>query len=147
MHGGRAAFRPQCAQLRHPGIHAPHGRYGPRLSPPLHIRTRSDAPGDAPGLGVDIDEELAAKFPYERAYLPINRKLDGTMHIGSAARGFRMAPLFVPEPDEWITRIACAPNVAGQQEHANQQRATQYERQRIVDAHAVEHAAVFSGNK
>jgi mannonate dehydratase len=37
-------------------------------------------PGDAPGLGVDIDEDLATKFPYQRAYLPINRKLDGTMH-------------------------------------------------------------------
>jgi mannonate dehydratase len=37
-------------------------------------------PGDAPGLGVDIDEELAATHPYERAYLPVNRKLDGTMH-------------------------------------------------------------------
>jgi mannonate dehydratase len=38
------------------------------------------APGDAPGLGVEIDEALAAQFPYQRAYLPINRKLDGTMH-------------------------------------------------------------------
>ena len=37
-------------------------------------------PGEAPGLGVDIDEALAAKYPYERAYLPINRKLDGTIH-------------------------------------------------------------------
>src|SRR6202047_85712 len=37
-------------------------------------------PGDAPGLGVHIDEQLAAKYPYSRAYLPINRKLDGTMH-------------------------------------------------------------------
>lgn len=37
-------------------------------------------PGDAPGLGVDIDEALAAQFPYQRAYLPVNRKLDGTMH-------------------------------------------------------------------
>ncbi len=37
-------------------------------------------PGDAPGIGVDIDESLAAKYPYQRAYLPINRKLDGTMH-------------------------------------------------------------------
>jgi mannonate dehydratase len=36
-------------------------------------------PGDAPGLGVDIDESLAAKFPYQRAYLPIARKLDGTL--------------------------------------------------------------------
>jgi len=37
-------------------------------------------PGDKPGLGVDIDESLAAQYPYQRAYLPINRKLDGTMH-------------------------------------------------------------------
>ena len=37
-------------------------------------------PGDAPGLGVDIDEALAATYPYERAYLPTNRKLDGTVH-------------------------------------------------------------------
>jgi mannonate dehydratase len=36
-------------------------------------------PGDAPGLGVDYDEKLAQKFPYERAYLPVNRKMDGTM--------------------------------------------------------------------
>lgn len=37
-------------------------------------------PGEAPGIGVDLDEDLAAKYPYERAYLPVNRKLDGTMH-------------------------------------------------------------------
>ena len=37
-------------------------------------------PGDEPGLGVDIDETLAAKHPYERAYLPVNRLEDGTMH-------------------------------------------------------------------
>ena len=37
-------------------------------------------PGDRPGLGVDIDEAFAAQFPYRRAYLPVNRKLDGTMH-------------------------------------------------------------------
>jgi mannonate dehydratase len=36
-------------------------------------------PGDRPGLGVDIDEELAAKHPYQRAYLPVNRLEDGTM--------------------------------------------------------------------
>ena len=37
-------------------------------------------PGDKPGLGIEIDEDLAATFPYERAYLPVNRLLDGTMH-------------------------------------------------------------------
>jgi mannonate dehydratase len=36
-------------------------------------------PGEAPGHGVDIDEKLAAKFPYEPAYLPVARLEDGTM--------------------------------------------------------------------
>ena len=36
-------------------------------------------PGDKPGLGVDIDEKLAQKYPYQRAYLPVNRKEDGTL--------------------------------------------------------------------
>jgi len=37
-------------------------------------------PGDAPGLGVEIDETLADKFPYKRAYLPVNRLEDGSMY-------------------------------------------------------------------
>jgi mannonate dehydratase len=37
-------------------------------------------PGHAPGLGVDLDETLAASFPYEPAYLPTARLLDGTVH-------------------------------------------------------------------
>lgn len=37
-------------------------------------------PGDAPGLGVTIDEALAATFPYQRAYLPVARLMDGTVH-------------------------------------------------------------------
>ncbi len=36
-------------------------------------------PGDEPGLGVEIDETLAATFEYKRAYLPVNRLEDGTM--------------------------------------------------------------------
>ncbi len=36
-------------------------------------------PGENPGLGVDIDEALAAKHPYDCAYLPVNRLEDGTM--------------------------------------------------------------------
>ena len=36
-------------------------------------------PGDKPGLGVDLDEVLAAKYPYKRAFLPVNRLEDGTM--------------------------------------------------------------------
>ena len=34
---------------------------------------------DAPGLGVDFDEKEAAKYPYKRSYLPVNRLEDGTM--------------------------------------------------------------------
>ena len=37
-------------------------------------------PGEGPGLGVEIDEKLAAKFPYKRAYLPVNRLEDGSMY-------------------------------------------------------------------
>ena len=37
-------------------------------------------PGEVPGLGVDIDEEAAAHFPYSPAYLPVNRLEDGTVH-------------------------------------------------------------------
>jgi mannonate dehydratase len=36
-------------------------------------------PGEAPGHGVDIDEALAAKHPYQRSYLPVNRLEDGTL--------------------------------------------------------------------
>jgi mannonate dehydratase len=48
-----------------------------------HAYTFADGflhPGEAPGHGVEIDEALAAKYPYRRAYLPVNRQLhDGTL--------------------------------------------------------------------
>ena len=37
-------------------------------------------PSDTPGLGVEIDEDEAAKYDYENAYLPYNRLADGTVH-------------------------------------------------------------------
>ena len=37
-------------------------------------------PGDKPGLGVELDEEAAAAYPYQQAYLPYNRLRDGTVH-------------------------------------------------------------------
>ena len=37
-------------------------------------------PGDAPGLGVDLDRDLHDRHPYAPAYLPVARKLDGTVH-------------------------------------------------------------------
>jgi mannonate dehydratase len=35
---------------------------------------------DAPGLGVEFDEEVAARYPYQRRYLPVNRLRDGSVH-------------------------------------------------------------------
>ena len=37
-------------------------------------------PGEQPGLGVELDEDAAARFPYQRAYLPYNRLKDGSVH-------------------------------------------------------------------
>lgn len=37
-------------------------------------------PGETPGLGVELDEKIAAEYPYRRAYLPVNRLVDGTIH-------------------------------------------------------------------
>lgn len=37
-------------------------------------------PGEQPGLGVDVDETLAIQHAYKRAYLPVNRLEDGTLH-------------------------------------------------------------------
>ncbi|MFJ4255281.1 D-mannonate dehydratase ManD [Microbacterium sp. NPDC090003] len=37
-------------------------------------------PGETPGLGVELDEDAAAGHEYTKAYLPVNRLLDGTVH-------------------------------------------------------------------
>jgi mannonate dehydratase len=34
---------------------------------------------NAPGLGTDIDEKAAARYPYKRAYLPVTRRADGAV--------------------------------------------------------------------
>ncbi|GAB4457441.1 MAG: hypothetical protein OHK0029_17230 [Armatimonadaceae bacterium] len=38
-------------------------------------------PNEAPGFGVEIDEDKAAQYPYQRAYMPLVRRADGTMHV------------------------------------------------------------------
>ncbi len=61
--------------------HMPHSPETDRVFP--HAYTFAGGmmhPGDAPGLGVDVDEALAPTFPYQRAYLPVARLTDGTMH-------------------------------------------------------------------
>ena len=47
-----------------------------------HAYTFADGylhPGETPGHGVDIDEALAARYPYRPASLPVNRLEDGSM--------------------------------------------------------------------
>jgi mannonate dehydratase len=61
--------------------HMPHNEETERVFP--HAYSFEDGamhPGDAPGLGVELDEALAASSPYQAAYLPIARKEDGTLH-------------------------------------------------------------------
>jgi mannonate dehydratase len=61
--------------------HMPHAAETERVF--QHAYTYADGfmhPGEAPGLGVAIDEAAAAAFPYQRAYLPLARLTDGTMH-------------------------------------------------------------------
>ena len=48
-----------------PGMPALHNGY-------LHVT-------EAPGLGCDVNEPEAAKYPYQRAYLPTSRRLDGSV--------------------------------------------------------------------
>jgi mannonate dehydratase len=59
----------------------PHHPETDRVFP--HAYTFADGlmhPGDAPGLGVELDEAAAASFPYRPAYLPLARLVDGTVH-------------------------------------------------------------------
>jgi mannonate dehydratase len=61
--------------------HMPHNEDTDRVFPHAYgFRDGLMYPGDAPGLGVEIDEALAQTFPYEPAYLPTARKTDGTVH-------------------------------------------------------------------
>lgn len=60
--------------------HMPHTAETDAVFPhAYHFEDGMMHPGDAPGLGVDIDEELAAGYEYTRAYLPVNRLEDGTL--------------------------------------------------------------------
>ncbi len=60
--------------------HMPHSRETEEVFPhEYYFQEGYFYPGEAPGLGVDIDEKMAKKYPYEPAYLPVNRKEDGTL--------------------------------------------------------------------
>jgi mannonate dehydratase len=51
------------------------------LPTPCRVEDGYAVPNEAPGLGVDIDEKAAAKYPYEPAYMPLVRRADGTMFV------------------------------------------------------------------
>lgn len=38
-------------------------------------------PREEPGLGIDLDEAAAGKYPYRKAFMPLVRRRDGTMHV------------------------------------------------------------------
>ena len=60
--------------------HMPHTEATDEVFP--HAYSFEDGlmhPGEAPGHGVEIDEKLAAKYPYDPAYLPVARLQDGTL--------------------------------------------------------------------
>lgn len=38
-------------------------------------------PSEKPGLGVEINETKLAQYPYKRAFMPLVRRTDGTMHV------------------------------------------------------------------
>jgi mannonate dehydratase len=61
--------------------HMPHSAETDRVFPHAYYFSGGYMhPGERPGLGVEIDEALAATFPYQRAYLPVSRLEDGTVH-------------------------------------------------------------------
>jgi len=60
--------------------HMPHSAETDAVFPHAYIYKDGYLhPGNAPGHGVGFDERLAARYPYERAYLPVNRTMDGTL--------------------------------------------------------------------
>lgn len=51
------------------------------ISGTCHVENGMAYPEEKPGLGVDINEAEAAKYPYQRAYMPTHRRSDGTIHL------------------------------------------------------------------
>jgi mannonate dehydratase len=63
--GRGAAFRHGGAELRHPGAHAAYAETDAVFPHAYSYKNGYMLPGDAPGHGVEIDEKLAAKYPYD----------------------------------------------------------------------------------
>ena len=82
----RSAWRRRCISTSRCPISASRNICATPRRPTRSSRTPTASPtaccipATRPGLGVEIDEKLAAKYPYKRAYLPVNRLEDGTMY-------------------------------------------------------------------
>ncbi|MDA1191856.1 MAG: D-galactonate dehydratase family protein [Candidatus Poribacteria bacterium] len=59
---------------------ANHERLREVVPNPCHWEDGFARPHEAPGLGMDVNENAAKKYPYRRAFMPIVRRADGTMH-------------------------------------------------------------------
>ncbi|WP_070378510.1 D-mannonate dehydratase ManD [Rhodococcus sp. WMMA185] len=89
-HGPTDVSPVSIAAALHMGLSAPnfgiqeHMRQQPLVDEVFRHAFRFDDgylhPGDDPGLGVSLDEELASRYPYESAYLPVAYLRDGTVH-------------------------------------------------------------------
>jgi mannonate dehydratase len=51
------------------------------ISGVCEMRDGSIYPNERPGFGLDLDEEKAARYPYQRAFMPLVRRADGSMHV------------------------------------------------------------------
>lgn len=51
------------------------------LPTPCRVEDGYALPGERPGLGIDINEAEAAKYPYKPAYMPVVRREDGSMFV------------------------------------------------------------------
>ena len=81
VHGRGAALRPVGAELRHPGVHAPHR--GDRRGVPACLHASPTAcctRAMCPAMASRSTRRWRRKYPYQRAYLPVNRlQHDGTL--------------------------------------------------------------------
>lgn len=69
------------------GIQEWHDFHSPEYAPlrevvgqPCRWAAGYAQPHEAPGLGMDIDEAAAARYPYQKAWMPLIRRPDGTVH-------------------------------------------------------------------
>jgi mannonate dehydratase len=51
------------------------------FSTPAEFRDGYAQPPERPGIGVDINEEAARRYPYQQAFMPLVRLTDGSVHV------------------------------------------------------------------